>query len=183
MQALPRPCSLWKYACYHRLERPKEVEAGKIIRQVDSPAAERPWDDQLCVNFKQGYLKTVDGIKLPFIEVNSSHESFIAEKREQYEKDDKEGMAGNEEKTIYNLFVNPGTAEIEGTFSYLLKISSTDYRGAPNDTSDDHSLEVLYQAEELPVGGKVLFFASKLLELALTMLLIIVSCTPSGFTL
>ncbi len=157
MLTLARPCTLWEYACYHRLERSKEVKAGEIIRQVDSPEAERPWDDQLFVNFKQGYLKTADGIKLPFIEVNSSHESFIAEKREQYQKDDEEGWAANEEKTTYNLFVKPNTVEIEGTFSYLLKIDSIDYRGTPNDTSDDHSLEVLYQAEVLPVGGKVLF--------------------------
>src|SRR5690554_2256356 len=161
MLTLVRPCTLWD-PCYHRLEKVQEFEAGVAgDRNGETLAAARPWNDQLFVNFKQGYLKTVDGIKLPFIEVNSSHERFTAEKREQYQKDDTEGMAANEEKTTYSLFVKPGTAEIEGTFSYLLKINSTDYRGTPNDTSDDHSLEVLYQAEELPVGGKVLFFASK----------------------
>src|SRR5690554_5314139 len=65
MLTLVRPCTLWEYACYHRLERSKEVKAGEIIRQVDSPEAERPWDDQLFVNFKQGYLRAVSGKRFP----------------------------------------------------------------------------------------------------------------------
>src|SRR5690554_2913741 len=156
MLTLVRPCTLWD-PCYHRLEKFKEVEAGKIIRQGDNLAAARPWNDQLFVNFKQGYLKTVDGIKLPFTEVNSSHGSFTAEKHEQYQKDDAKGMAANEERTTYRLLVNPITAEISGTFSYLLKIDVTDYKGTPSDTSDDYVLDVLYQADDLDVGGKVLF--------------------------
>lgn len=147
----------WANHCYKLLEEYKEVEAGEVIRQGNDEAVARPWDGRVFVNFKQGYLKTVDGVKLPFIEANNSHDSFTAELLYEDSQDDQDGKAEAQERTSYSLLINPELAEVSGTFSYLLKIDEMDYKGTPDDESDDYTLEVLYQADDILLSGEILF--------------------------